>query len=389
MESAYRDKSSRAMIVKWLEGSGITLDGREPWDPQIHDERVLKNIIGGGSLALGEGYMQCAWSVSDLCEFIRRALCAGLDQKLYGMNVRDILHVAGCVMINRQRRAFSAAQVARDHYDIEPEFYAAMLDPLMIYTCGYWKDADTLAQAQQAKLDLVARKLVLKEGQRVLDIGCGWGGSLIHLANNYGVTGVGVTNSQEQARFARKRIAEAGLTAQLEIICCDYRLIQKGGAYDAIFSLGMFEHVGPRNYKTFMHVMHGHLKPGGLCLLHTICASTTQLTQDAWFNKYIFPNSHLPSVAQIFSAADSMFVLRDGHNFGPDYARTLHAWCENFKTAWPELSRDYGHRMNGNFYRMWEYYLCYSEAGFRAGYLQLCQFVFSGREYRGEYTSVR
>ncbi len=275
--------------------------------------------------------------------------------------------------LQRQARAF---QVGREHYDLGRDLYRAMLDHRMIYSCGYWRRATTLEQSQEHKLDLIARKLGFESGMRVLDIGCGWGGALQYFAERYGICGVGVTISEDQHAAA----CELTEGQPVEIRLQDYRELDE--QFDRIYSIGMFEHVGHKNYATYMEVVRRCLSPDGLFLLHTIGGRLSQARTDPWITRYIFPNGMLPSARQIAKAAEGVLNIEDLHNFPQDYDRTLMAWYANFERAWPELKAKYDER----FFRMWRYYLLASAGGFRAGGNQLWQIVFSRDGVRGGYT---
>jgi len=254
-----------------------------------------------------------------------------------------------------------------------------MLGERLIYSCGYWKSASTLDEAQEAKLDLVCRKLDLQPGMQVLDIGCGWGGAAKFAAEHYQVEVVGITVSEKQARFGK------GLCRGLpvEIRLQDYRNLE--GRFDRIFSIGMFEHVGYKNYTTFMHTVNSHLKDGGIFLLHTIGGNRSVTKTDPWVERYIFPNSMLPSAIQICSAIEGLFILEDWHSFGADYDKTLMHWFQNFHDNWDALKEEYDER----FYRMWKYYLLCSVGAFRAGINQLWQIVISPEGIPGGYRAPR
>jgi cyclopropane-fatty-acyl-phospholipid synthase len=280
-------------------------------------------------------------------------------------------------LFNRQTMR-RARQVGETHYDLGNEFYADMLDPRMAYTCGYWKDARNLAEAQEAKLDLICRKMGLEPGMRVLDIGCGWGSFMRFAAKRYGVKCVGVTISAEQARWSRERFPDADLDFRLQ----DYRMLNE--RFDRIVSIGMFEHVGHKNYRTYMEVAHRCLNDDGLFLLHTIGRNHRGGASDPWIDKYIFPNGELPSLGHIGDAIEGLFVAEDLHNFGADYDKTLMAWHENFERAWPKFEKQLGQR----FYRMWRYYLLSCAGAFRARDLQLWQWVLSKEGVTGGYARV-
>ena len=244
-----------------------------------------------------------------------------------------------------------------------------------------------LDEAQEAKLDLVCRKIGLKKSDRVLDIGCGWGSFLKFASETYGAKGTGVTVSKNQVALAK----EVCQGLPIEILLQDYRDVK--GSFDHIVSLGMFEHVGVKNYRTYMQKAHDLLKDGGLFLLHTIGVSQPLEFVDPWVEKYIFPNSILPAPVEVSKAMEGLFTIEDWHNFGADYDKTLMAWFENFDAAWPQLSAKYSDPSiplrASKFYRMWKYYLLSFAGSFRARNLQLWQIVLSKRGVPGGYKSVR
>ena len=350
-------KKSRAR--KTLEGMfetcGIQINGSEPWDIRVFNEDFYARVFRQGSLGFGESYMERWWDTADLEELIYRLLKARIDQRVHSWP--DLITYVATVLFNRQARA-RAFVVGERHYDIGNDLYERMLDSRMIYTCGYWENAATLEEAQRAKLDLVFRKLDLKPGQRVLDVGCGWGGALEYAAREYSVEGVGITISREQADYARNKCAGLPIEIRLQ----DYR--ETRGDFDHIFSIGMFEHVGPKNYRAYMQAMRRCLRPGGRFLLHTIGANRQSASPgtDPWIEKYIFPNSKLPTKAQIADALHGLFDVMGEQSIGSHYVPTLRAWRANFEQHWPELKET----RDDTFYRMWEFYLQSSAASFRA-----------------------
>lgn len=359
-----RKPAIRKTIESLLASAGIRVNGQRPWDIHLKSSVSLEGIVARGTLGLGESYMAGDWDVERLDMFFDRVLRAKLDRKVKPLSL--LIPVIRERVLNRQNTK-RAWKVGEAHYDLGNDFYEAMLDPSMAYTCGYWKEAETLEESQNAKLDLICRKLDLKPGMRVLDIGCGWGGFMAYAAKNYGVECVGVTISKEQAAFAKQKHPDL----PLEFLLQDYRDIT--GRYDRIASIGMFEHVGKKNYRTFMEVAHRCLPDDGLFLLHTIGKNVRRGATDPWIDKYIFPNGELPSTGHITDAADGLFVTEDLHNFGADYDKTLMAWHENFEAAWPEFAERLGER----FRRQWRYYLLSCAGAFRARDLQLWQWTFS------------
>lgn len=353
------------IVSELLGRAGIEVNGNAPCDIQVRNPRLFKRVLQEGSLGLGESYMDGWWECDRLDIFFDKVLRAGLETQL-PHNIKDTLRIAGARLFNLQSRR-RAWQVGKEHYDLGNDLFSRMLDPYMQYSCGYWKDAQTLEAAQHAKLDLICQKLQLKPGMRVLDIGCGWGGLAAFMAKNYGVTVKGVTISAEQQKMAQARCE--GL--DVEILLQDYRDLND--QFDRIVSVGMFEHVGPKNYDTYFSVVDKNLKPDGLFLLHTIGSKKTDNNVDPWINKYIFPNGCLPSVRQIAHASEPHFVMEDWHNFGADYDTTLMAWHERFLECWPEIADNYSER----FKRMFSYYLNACAGAFRARDIQLWQVMFS------------
>lgn len=359
------------IVEELLSSADVAINGNRACDIKVHNPALFKRILQEGSLGFGESYMDGWWDCERLDVLFTRILQAGVDERL-PKNLSDIARIAYARLFNRQSRK-RAWQVGKEHYDIGNDLFRAMLDPYMQYSCGYWKDADTLEQAQQAKLKMICEKLQLKPGMSLLDIGCGWGGLAQYAAENYGVSVYGVTISAEQQKLAQERCQGLDVEIQLQ----DYRDLDR--QFDRIVSVGMFEHVGPKNYDTYFRVAARNLKPDGLFLLHTIGANQTNLHVDAWIDKYIFPNGCLPSVRHISEASEGRFVMEDWHNIGADYDRTLVAWYENFKRAWPQLAEEYSER----FERMFTYYLNACAGAFRARDIQLWQVLFSPKGVDG------
>ncbi len=354
-----------------LSMAGIEINGSRPFDIQINNPNFFKRVLQDGSLGLGESYMDGWWECERLDIFFQRVVAAGLEKKL-PHHLKDILRIAAARLTNlqSQKRAWI---VGKEHYDLGNDLFTQMLDPYMQYSCGYWQQATTLEEAQEAKLRLICEKLHLRPGMRVLDIGCGWGGLSAYAAKHYGVSMVGVTISAEQQKMAQERCA--GL--DVEILLQDYRDLHQ--QFDRIVSVGMFEHVGPKNYRTYFEVVERNLKPDGIFLLHTIGSNETDMNVDPWINKYIFPNGCLPSVKHIAQASEGRFVMEDWHNIGADYDRTLMAWYERFKQSWPQLASRYSERCE----RMFSYYLNACAGAFRARDIQLWQVVFSPKGVEG------
>ena len=367
-------KESKAIKVvqKMLEPSDIQINGNRPWDIQIHNPNFYERILSGGSLALGESYMDGWWDCEALDQFFEKILENRLDKKVKTNTERLLRVMLKAMIINPYNRS-KAFVIGKRHYDIGNNLFSIMLDKWLNYSCGYWEKVKTLDNAQEAKLDLICQKMGLRPGMKILDIGCGWGGFAKYSAEKYGANVHGITVSREQVKFANEFCQ--GFDVKIELK--DYRELK--GKFDRIVSIGMFEHVGCRNYRTFMKVIHRCLKADGLFLLHTIAGNTSVNSTDPWINKYIFPNSMLPSAKQIISAAEGLFVLEDWHSFGQYYDKTLMAWYNNFTNNWTKLKDAYDER----FYRMWTYYLLSCAGSFRSRMHQLWQIVFSKKGIKG------
>ncbi|MDP4007455.1 MAG: cyclopropane fatty acyl phospholipid synthase [bacterium] len=367
-------KREKQIIESLLDGTGIVINGSNGYDLQIHNEDFYNRVLKEGSLGLGESYMEGWWDCERLDEFFHKIFVANLDKRVRG-NWSILFGLALNYILNpgRKSRAF---EIGRRHYDIGNDLYRAMLDKRLTYSCGYWKDAHNLNDAQEAKLDLICRKIGLKRGQRVFDIGSGWGSFIGYAAEKYGVDTVGVTVSREQKVLADKLYGNLSVKTYLQ----DYRDINE--KFDHIVSVGMFEHVGHKNYRTFMKVVHNTLKDDGLFLLHTIGGDHSVGGTDPWIAKYIFPNGMLPSIQQIGKSIEGLFVMEDWHNFGADYDKTLMAWHKNFENNWDMIKSNYDEK----FHRMWRYYLLACAGSFRARRTQLWQVVLSKRGVRGGYT---
>lgn len=370
------DQRYRAKLQELLDHADVQFNGTRPWDITVHNEELYARILANGTLGLGEAYMQGWWDCEALDEFFTRVLKADLGNKINTW--KDKFFYLQAYVFNQQR-ANKPADVGKQHYDLNNSLYQRMLDQHMIYTCAYWRNADNLDQAQEAKLHLVCQKLGLKPGMRVLDIGCGWGGAAKFAAQHYGVEVVGITISEEQVKCAQQTCEGFPVEIRLQ----DYRCLNE--KFDRIFSLGMFEHVGFKNYRTFFEICRRCLDDQGLMLLHTIGFKTTSGKLDPWVHKYIFANSITPSVKLIGEAIEGLLIMEDWHNFRNDYDLTLMQWHHNFNQSWPHLCANY----SDEFRRMWNFYLLGAAATFRSGRSQLWQIVFSKGDLDKTYESIR
>ncbi len=374
--SARHATTAREFGSDVLARADVSIGGSSPGDIRVHDERFFDRVIAGGSLGLGESYMDGWWDCDNLDVFFTKILRARLDE--VAKSKHQVFLYLKSKLLNMQTRK-RARRVAEKHYNLGNAFYADMLDPGMHYTCAYWEDATTLEEAQNAKCELICRKLQLEPGDSILELGCGWGGFAEYAARRYGCRVTAYNIAAEQVRYARERCKDL----DVEIVLDDYR--RASGRFDKVVSIGMLEHVGPKNYRTVMEIAEHCLKDKGLFLAHTIGRNTTYIATDPWFDRYIFPGGSVPSIQKIGESVEGLFVVEHFHNFGQYYDDTLMAWHDNFRCNWHKHSQEFGER----FFRMWSYYLLCCAGAFRARKNQLWHWVFSKHGMPGGYHAVR
>ncbi len=362
---------------KILAKGDIKINGTRAWDIKVNNSKLWRRLLFNGYLGFGEAYMAGWFDVDHLDEFFYR-LTRSITKEANTISARGIFFkfIFSVLNLQTKKRTF---KVSKMHYDIGNSLYQKMLGKTMAYTCGYWKNANSLEEAQEAKFDLIAKKLMLKPGMKILDIGCGFGSMMAFLAKKYDVTVLGITISTKQEEYINRNYKDLPIKVKV----MDYRSIR--GKFDRIYSIGMFEHVGYKNYKTYMEVCCRALKNNGLMLLHTIGDSVSNYNTNAWVEKYIFPNSMIPSLSQISKSTENLFVIEDIQNFGYDYHKTLMAWYKNFNHNWQFLKTKY----DDSFYRMWSYYLLSCAGAFRGRYLQLFQIVMSPNGVEKRYDATR
>ncbi len=351
--------------IKILEELDIQVDGGRPWDIQVNNGAFFKRVLTQHSMGLGESYMEGWWDCQALDQLFAKISRPQMEHKIKLPLYLSPLLVKS-LFLNLQNKARALNNI-KHHYDLGNDFYKAMLDKRMVYSCAYWKNAKTLDEAQEAKLELTCQKLQLKPGMKVLDIGCGWGGFAKYAAEQYGVKVVGVTLSKQQHELATQVCS--GLPVEIRLQ--DYRDIKE--KFDRVVSIGMFEHVGKKNYRTYMQAVRDCLADGGIFVLQSIASNISTLFYDPWLEKYIFPGASLPSIKQIGRASEGLLMMEEWSNTGPDYDRTLMSWYENFNRNWPQHSSQYDER----FYRMWKYFLLSCAGLFRSRRQQLWRIVFS------------
>jgi cyclopropane-fatty-acyl-phospholipid synthase len=375
----------KPLFESLLAGSGVRLDGGRPWDVRVNRDRLYRRALRG-SLGIGESYIDGDWDCDALDELFRRVLSSNAQQRPLILAARALKAFQSRFMnLQTPRRART---VAEEHYDIDHRMYALFLGPWNQYTCCFFDGTDDLERAEVLKLEMICDKLELKAGDRLLDIGCGWGGFAKYAAATRGCEVTGISLSDEQIRYA----VEYTRGLPVSILKLDYRQLPVSGLplFDKISIIGMLEHVGYKNYATIMSVVHQMLKPDGLFLLHTIgnCEKTTVV--DPWIEKYIFRNSMAPAMSQLSDAAEGRFVVEDWENYGHYYAKTLDAWYERFNANWDRIrALKTAKPFDERFRRMWNYYLMSCKAAFEVEQLHLWQLVMTRRHSgRGVYRRV-
>jgi cyclopropane-fatty-acyl-phospholipid synthase len=363
-------RRSQAVVQAFLARSGVRVNGPHPWDIRVHRDRFFRRVLAGADLGFGESYMDGDWDCAQVDEMAARLFTAGLHQ-LVGRPIASVDNFIARLAVWHTR-----GRVLREvapHYDLGNDLFEAMLDRrYMAYTCAYWRGgATTLEDAQEAKLELICRKLTLQPGMRVLDIGCGWGGFGRYAAERHGVSVLGITLSREQARLGMVRAH--GLPVELRVQ--DYRDVT--GKFDRVVSVGCLEHVGHRFHRRFFEAIRDRLSDNGHALVHAIGFCRTQYRVGRFLDRYVFPLVNPPSLKQIGSAIDGLFVLDDLQNIGTDYDRTAMEWFDRFQRAWPELEARYTGLLGGRFRRMFEFYLKMSAGFFRSRQAHVWQMVLT------------
>jgi cyclopropane-fatty-acyl-phospholipid synthase len=362
-----------------LDRLGISVNCNQPDSVLVNSPDFYKKVLKSGSLGFGEAYVDGLWDTQDLSALFCKITSIDYRNILYKKNIGLLFLILRHKLFNYQSISLSKKS-ARKHYNIGNDLYMKMLDPELNYSCAYWKEADSLEMAQQHKLDLICRKMNLAPGMRVLDVGCGWGSFARFAAKNYGVEVVGITLSEEQLAHCQERHEDLSV----EYILKDYRKLESN-QFDRIVSIGMFEHVGLKNFKTYFKKLHHLLKDEGLFLLHTIGSKKSTIKSDPWITRYIFPNGKLPSIAQTAKASEAYFCFEDLHNIGSDYDKTLMAWNDNCLENREMIETNYGK----DFFRLWTYYLQSCAGAFRSRSLHLWQIVLSKKGVSGGYCSSR
>ena len=376
----------KTLLDNLLEGTGVEVGGDRPWDITVNNPRFYRRALRG-SLGIGESYIDGDWDCQALDVMFQRVLGARKWQSPL-LRFARALKVLRARLTNLQTRPRSMA-VAEEHYNLDHRMYALLLGPWNQYTCCFFDGTSDLEQAEINKLEMICDKLEIGRDERVLDIGCGWGGFAKYAASTRGCEVTGISLSSEQIDYARSYTA--GLPVTIRQI--DYRDLPQSGlpAFDKIVIIGMIEHVGYKNYRELMDVVNQMLKPDGLFLLHTIGNRDETAVVDPWIEKYIFRNSMVPAMGQLTRAAEENLVIEDWENYGHYYVPTLQAWYERFNANWSQIQAlDTERPFDERFRRMWNYYLLSCKAAFEVEELHLWHLVMTRRgSGRGVYDRVR
>ena len=371
--SSGENKRAETVVRELFASAGVGVEGKQPGDILVKDPAFYGRLLREASIGLGESYMDGWWECDALDLFIEKLLRIDIKKKIEG-SFRLKLLTLQALVTNMQSRA-RAKIVAEKHYDLGNDLYEVMLDERMVYTCGYWKNAKTLGEAQEHKLELICKKAHIKAGMRVLDLGCGFGGFANYAAEKHGCEVVGITVSTEQQKWGSGVAKRKGLPVEIRLQ--DYRAAH--GKFDAVVSIGMLEHVGWKNHRNLMEVVHRCLHSDGIAVLHTIGSNESQRHGIPFFEKHLFPNAASPSLAQLGKAMENLLVVEDLHNIGPDYRPTLLAWWKNFEAGYSTLDK---RKYDERFYRMWRFYLLSAAGAVAARESQLWHLVLThiGRE---------
>lgn len=378
---------TRGQLVVQEDGGPERSFGRAGETPRarlrVHDSRFYSRLLSDAALGLGETYMDGWWDEADgdVVGLMGLIHLNDLRSKVRGnlrLQLNFLYHWVAAIATRTKSRSN-----VEFHYDTSNDFFELILDPMMTYSCGYqvYPD-DSLEEMQLQKYELLSRKLDLQPGDRLLDIGCGWGGMLRYAAKNYGVRGLGITLSKEQMQWARQRIKEDGLEDRLEIRLQDYR--EMAGEFDKVVSIGMFEHVGREFQTTYMQQVSSLLRNGGIGVLHSIGTTGSQFP-GLWLRKYIFPGTYLPGIGDFTGNAEKA-DLKVVHmeNLKPHYAETARWWKENLHAQHDAIVKLSGFGAE-RVYRMWDFFFQLLEGGFRYGDLQVYQMLL----YKGEQWPLR
>jgi cyclopropane-fatty-acyl-phospholipid synthase len=371
----FNTQNPKNTVEKLLDKCNIKINGTNPQDIIVHDDRFYKMVLSSGELGLAESYMYKYWSSNNLYETLY-LLSKNFNKLSYiDFNFNDFLNMTKSYLFNNQTIEKALVDV-QSHYDIGNDLYTRMLDNNMQYTCAFFQDTNDLNTAQEQKMDLIGQKLNLKPGDTLLDIGCGWGYLINYLSKKYNVQGLGITLSEEQLKYAEINFKNNS-NASYKLM--DYRNIPKDMKFTKIVSVGMLEHVGNKNYEEYFDIVHDHLTDDGIALIHTIgCQNSLRGISSGsgsgskFIDKYIFPNGHIPTWDEISPIVSKKFLIQDWQNFGKYYDNTLQSWYKNINSKWDEIPN-----YDEKFKRMWNFYLLGCAANFNLCHMNLWQILIT------------
>ena len=358
-------------LVRFWDGDEIAVgDGAPQFTLWMKTREAVQRTFGDGFLGFGECYMAGDIEIEGDGQLLFK-LGHLIDFGNMSLSLKEKLRFAAAFLLSQNTRR-NAPKNVTFHYNLGNDFFELFLDPTMTYTCAYFRTPDdTLEQAQLNKYEHVCRKLVLREGDHLADLGCGWGGMLIYAAQNYGITGVGVSLSQPQVEYANRRIAELGLQDRIEVRLSDYRDLE--GSFDKVASIGMLEHVGKGFIGTCVQKIHDLLKPGGVALLHSI-SNDTPFPDDPWTMKYLFPGTHVPVLSHVIEEISTRRLsVLDVENLRQHYGRTIDFWAESYDRNYDKVRDKFG----DSFARCYRLYWLVTSTSFKYGGNRLFQTVFS------------
>jgi cyclopropane-fatty-acyl-phospholipid synthase len=365
-------------VRELLSESDIIIGGHRPWDIRVLNKEFYERALEGGSLEIGDSYVDGWWECDRLDQLFHRAFLADMPLRL-ARSVRGKLEAIRLRLTHHGDRAAPPPAPPLTYDLLGNDLFRAMLGARMAYSCAYWSDTSTLDEAQEAQFELVCRKLELARGMTVLEHGCGWGAFAKYAAERHGVGVLGVASSHEQAELGRDLCR--GLP--VEIVVQDYKTIQ--GRFDRVVSLAILERIGPVGHRSYMEHAARSLKDDGIALLHTVGRNVTDAKIDPWLARHISEVAAPPSLRQLAAAAEGLFVMEDCHNLGPQYDPTLLAWNVNLERNWPSLSARYGERLR----RVMKYYLLSSAGSFRSRRSQVFQIVMTKTGRRQPHCRLR
>lgn len=362
-------------VRKLLNEAEIEINGNNQGDIHVHNPKLYSRVMAGGSLALGESYMDGWWDSDRLDVFFTKLLQSNIQDKVQS-DPATILAGLHARIFNSQQ-GNKAFEIGKRHYDMGNALFERMLGKTMAYSCAFFDGVKDLDHAQTNKINTSLNKLHAKPGMTLLDIGCGWGSIIHQAASTYKLDATGITVSHEQKEWSNRAIAADNLEGSARVKYQKWQDLPSDQQYDRIISIGAFEHFGYKNYKSFFEKVRSVLKDDGIFLLHTIGGLTPVHANEPWLEKYIFPHSMLPAMSQISKASTGVLAMKHVEEKGRNYDPTLMAWYTNLDKNWEEIRKTDPSHYDTRFRRMMDYYLLMCAGTFRSGKNQVWQIIFT------------